>query len=86
MGDEENFRLTTKAYQPPAVRCQDAAPAQRPETTACKTILTTMKASTGSTSFAVAGIAADEQVPLVLTERKNLIYWFFSKMSKCVTF
>lgn len=66
---EENFVITTPEYRPPFIRCQPQAPATHPESSACATILNTMKASTGQTRFVASGAGpADETLPQTLTE------------------
>lgn len=69
LAEEENFVITTQEYRPPFIRCQPQGPATRPKSSACATILNTMKASTGQTSFATSGAGpADETLPQTLTE------------------
>ena len=70
-GDEETFVLTVRRNNPPFIRCAGAPASQRPQTSACQTILNNMKASTGQTSFGARGIPdVDETLPQTLTERK----------------
>lgn len=76
-GDERNFLFTVQSYAPPFIRCTDTPPGQRPETTACQTILNGMKVSEDRTTFGAVGIlGVDEHLPQVLTDRKDIFFLF----------
>lgn len=72
IGLEDNFQVTTKINNPGVVRCRNQPLPQRPSSSACKTILDTMKAGTAISQFSAVGAGGprDDKVPLILTERK----------------
>ncbi|KAL6721796.1 hypothetical protein ACLMJK_000901 [Lecanora helva] len=69
MSDEGNLQVIVQAYKPPFIRCAGAPPTSRPDSNACKTILDSMKATTGLTKFGAVGVEGiEEQLPMVLNE------------------
>ena len=72
IGRDANLEVTTQINRPGVVRCQGLPPPEGPSSSACGTILDTMKAGTAMSQFSAAGAGGpeDEKVPLFLTERK----------------
>jgi len=70
--DEENFQVTLQAYKPPFIRCTRAPARSRPDSGSCQMIINTMSASTEQRRFGAVGVeGVQDQLPMVLTERKD---------------
>ena len=71
-GVGSNLIVTVRAYTPPSIVCEDLPLVQRPFTSACATILSTMPVDQHEMVFGEADLpGVHVGLPVVLTERKK---------------